>query len=51
MTMYYLYNNKFLNPLNKMKLVGQLRHFTNYIFNRKCSTAETKTYHEEYNLL
>lgn len=28
MTMYYLYNNKFLKPLKKMKLGGQLRQTT-----------------------
>lgn len=46
-TMYYLYNNKFFKPLKKMKLVGRLRHLTNYVFNRKCTTAETKNYLKE----
>lgn len=44
LTIYYLYNDKFLNPLKKVKLTGQLRHLTNYIFNRKCTTAKTKNY-------
>lgn len=30
-----------------MKLVGQLRQLTNYTFNRKCTTAETKNYLKE----
>ena len=45
--MQYLHNNKFLKPLIKMKLVGQLRQLTNYTFNRKCTTAETKNYLKE----
>lgn len=48
MTMYYLYNTKVLNPLKKIKLVDQLRHFTNYIFNRQCSIAESKNDHVIY---
>lgn len=49
MTMFYLHNFTYiiLKPLKKMKIVSQLRHFTNYIFNRKCTTAESKNYLKE----